>query len=247
METKVYLLDGGSLALDKSFMLWNHGQGEEVRFPVYSVLVVHPEAKILFDTGFDLETVQRLLPFEKPEQTEEQTIPGQLKKIGLSVNDIDYVVNSHLHFDHCGANPLFPHATFVVHKEELRNAYVPEPFAKIGYVREHFDIKDAKYELITGDYELVDGVHLIHTPGHTSGHYSLFVENLKQPVIYTADAIFGEENLEKLHPMGLHTDPSAMVDSMVRLKKLAQKKKAIMLFSHEFDSFLKYKKAPLFY
>ena len=101
-DTKVYLLDGGSLVIDGFHMYWNRGPGGEVRFPCYSVLIDHDEGKFIFDTGFDKAHVDKVLPFEQPVQSEEQTIPGQLKKIGLDAKEITHVINSHYHFDHCG-------------------------------------------------------------------------------------------------------------------------------------------------
>ena len=78
---KVWLLDNGSLVIDHSHLLWNV-PGPQVRFPVYSVLVEHDDGLFLFDTGIDLEHVKRVLPFELPEQTPEQTIPAQLAPAG---------------------------------------------------------------------------------------------------------------------------------------------------------------------
>ena len=80
---KVYLLDNGTLMLDQSFATWNHGQGIEFRFPVYAFYVDHPDGKVMIDTGFDKGWVERKLPFEKPEQSEDQTIEAQLAKIGV--------------------------------------------------------------------------------------------------------------------------------------------------------------------
>ena len=77
MGTRDYLLDGGTLMLDMSFVTWNHGQGVEYRFPVYSILVDTGDKKVLIDTGFEKEWVDRVLPFEVPEQTEEQGIVGR--------------------------------------------------------------------------------------------------------------------------------------------------------------------------
>src|SRR3984893_13455239 len=101
---KVYILDGGSLVIDRSQVLWHIDVGTPVRFPVYSVLIEHPEGLFMFDTGYDLDLVNEMLPFELPEQTPEQTVPGQLAKCGFAPADIDAVINSHLHFDHCGGN-----------------------------------------------------------------------------------------------------------------------------------------------
>src|SRR5699024_3035283 len=77
-DPKVYILDGGTLVLDNSDIFWHVDPGNPVRFPVYSVLVEHSDALILFDTGFDLEHTKKELPFELPEQSSQQTIPAQL-------------------------------------------------------------------------------------------------------------------------------------------------------------------------
>ena len=75
-KTKVHLLDGGTLVIDGFHVFWNRGPGGEVRFPCYSVLIDHAEGKFLFDTGYDFAHVMKVLPFEKPIQTPEQTLPG---------------------------------------------------------------------------------------------------------------------------------------------------------------------------
>ena len=74
--TRVRLLDSGTLVIDQSHITWNIGCGTPVRFPVYSVLIEHPDGLIMFDSGYDLDLVNAVLPFELPEQTPEQTVPG---------------------------------------------------------------------------------------------------------------------------------------------------------------------------
>ena len=75
-DTKVYLLDGGTLVMDGLHAFWNAGPSGEIRFPVYSVLIDHRDGYYIYDTGYDLDHVQRVLPFIKPMQTKAQTIPG---------------------------------------------------------------------------------------------------------------------------------------------------------------------------
>jgi len=108
MPIKVYLLESGSLVLDQMYFTWNFGAGREIRFPVFSVFVDHPDGRVLIDTGFDRAWVERVLPTEKPLQADDQTIVAQLAKIGVLPESIDIVVNSHLHFDHCSGNRFFP-------------------------------------------------------------------------------------------------------------------------------------------
>jgi len=246
MGTKVYLLDGGTLLLGQTFLTWNHGEGLK-RIPVFSVFIDHPDGKVLIDTGFDLKQTQKDLPFEQPEQSSEQTIPAQLEKIGIKPEDVDILVNTHLHFDHCGANRLFPHAENFINKWELREAFVPEPFERLGYNRIHFDLPNWNYHLIDGDYEVLPGIHLISTPGHTVGHYSVLVELDSGPLLYLADASWGRENLENDVCMGLHHDPLAMLNSFQRLKQIINIRKPVLLYPHDFEDYNTYKKTPDYY
>ena len=252
MSTRVYLLDGGSLLMDKTFITWNHGHGTEVRFPVYSILIDHPEATILVDTGFDKEWVEEHLPFEKPQQSERQTLPAQLDLIGMTTDDVDIVVNSHLHMDHCGANRLFPDAKFVMTKTELRHAYVPDPWEVLGYDHTLVEIPSGgDFELLElngYDYELVSGVTLIETPGHSEGHLSVTVELENEPaMIFPIDVAWTKENLEERHLMGLHSDPRELLDSMMRIENIAKKLDGRIFFPHDPDEYEGYKHAPEYY
>src|SRR2546422_863908 len=118
---RVWLLDGGSILVPHASLLWNV-PGPDLRIPCFSVLVEHDDGLFLFDTGFDLEHTNRVLPFEQPEQTEEQTIPAQLELCGFRPSDVTTLVNSHLHFDHMGGNKLIPGAEVVLHER----AQVPD-------------------------------------------------------------------------------------------------------------------------
>ena len=75
----------------------------------------------------------KVLPFEKPLQTKEQTVPGALGLFGLEPKDVGVVVNSHFHFDHVGGNKYFPHAKKICHRDEIKQAAMPEPFEVLGY------------------------------------------------------------------------------------------------------------------
>ena len=99
----------------------------------YDVTGVQTCALPIFDTGYDYDHVQKVLPFELPLQTEEQTIPGQLAKVGKRPEDINYVINSHYHFDHCGGNKYLTTACTICHSAELEACNCPQPFEMLGY------------------------------------------------------------------------------------------------------------------
>ncbi len=246
--TAVRLLDGGTLVIDQSHITWNVGCGNPVRFPVYSVLVEHPEGLLVFDTGYDLDLVNEALAFELPEQTSQQTIPEQLRLCGYGPADVDAVVNSHLHFDHCGGNKHLTKATTIVHSEELREARTPEPFERLGYADRGWDHPAARFSLVDGDCEIADGVHLFHTPGHTVGHLSMLVElEGGDPLLFMADVTYTPAAYEKDQQAGFHYDPVAGVRSIRRIKHIAKETGARLFFTHDMDVFHTYRLAPEIY
>ncbi|HKY95100.1 MAG TPA: N-acyl homoserine lactonase family protein [Kiloniellales bacterium] len=265
-DTKVYLLDGGSLVIDGFHVFWNRGPGGEVRFPTYAVLIDHKDGRYLFDSGYDYDHVMRVLPFEKPQQTPEQTIPGALAKIGLKASDIDYVINSHYHFDHCGGNKHCTSACTLCHAKELEAAAHPQPFEHLGYSDLTFqpelakkkqnplppdparDMYTPRFETLTGDQEIAKGLWLFETPGHTAGHYSLMVElKNRRPMLFTADACYSKKNLDMMCISSFHLDPVGSVQSLTRLKELAAKHDAELFYSHDMESWGSYVKAPGYY
>lgn len=248
MTRKVYLLDSGTLVIDRSQLLWNVDCGTPVRFPVYSALIEHETGLYLYDTGFDLDHVNRALPFELPRQEPSQTLPEQLARCGVEPGDVDYVVNSHLHFDHVGGNKHLTEATTVLHKQELRHGRVPEPFERLGYSDPSFDHASAKYELLEGDVRLADGLWLYETPGHTAGHYSMLVElEDSRSMLFAGDACYSKENLDKNIVSGFHLDPTDAVRSLHRLAALCDQHDADLYVSHDAEAFANYQLAPQFY
>ncbi len=249
---KVYLLDNGTLMLDQSFATWNHGQGIEFRFPVYAFFVDHPDGKVMIDTGFDKAWVERKLPFEKPEQSEDQTIEAQLAKIGVKPEEIDIVINSHLHFDHCSNNKLFPQATFYFSKSELRHAYVPDPWERLGYDPDLVVMPGMKTELLDlghYEYEVLPGITLIETPGHSAGHLSVILRpgGDTPPMVFPIDVAYTRHNLEDKVLMGLHSDPLELLDSMNRIENIAKKIGGKIFYSHDPEEYAGYTLCPAYY
>jgi 4-pyridoxolactonase len=265
-DTKVYLLDNGSLVLDGYHIWWNRGPGGEVRFPVYAILVDNPEGRFLIDSGFDYDHVMKVLPFEKPQQTPDQTIPGALKLLGLEPKDVGVVVNSHFHFDHVGGNKFFPHAKKICHKDEIAQAAHCEVFEHLGYSDLSFSaeaaeargataqllpgttVENSRFETVEGDVELAEGLHLIFTPGHAIGHYSLLVEfGTRKPILFTIDAAYTQKSYETLCQASFHIDPVKGIASMKKLKELAAEHDAEVMFSHDPENFRTYRTGTQYY
>jgi 4-pyridoxolactonase len=245
---KIYFLDNGSIVIDHAQLMWNIGGGTPVRIPSYGLLIEHDDGLFVFDTGFDLDHTNAVLPFELPEQTPEQTIPAQLRACGFEPGDVTTLVNSHLHFDHVGGNKHLPDATVVVHERELEQARNCQPFERFGYSDRSWDYEGASFRTISGDTELARGLWLFETPGHTIGHYSLLVTpDSGPPMVFAFDVVYTAEALEKGVQPGFHYDPVAGVASVERVKQVAAENEAEIFFSHDMDAWNGYKHAPDFY
>lgn len=136
--------------------------------PVCGYLIEHPKARILFDTGispFDDETRARYLPRVTP-------VAEVLAGIGLALSEIDLIANCHLHADHAGGNSKFPRVPVYVQAAELLIARTTEH----TYPEYPFDFPGVALQVIRGEEEMVPGVRIIPTPGHTPGHQALVVD-----------------------------------------------------------------------
>ena len=146
---------------------------------VLAYLVRHTDGLILFDTGIgavDPETEAHYRPRRRPLQ-------DALATVGTRLTDVSLVVNCHLHFDHCGGNPLLAGTSIVVQAGELATA------RRGDYtVDDLVDFPGAVYEEITGEAEIRPGVLVVPTPGHTDGHQSLVVRKSDGTIILAGQA-----------------------------------------------------------
>ncbi|CDR10886.1 N-acyl homoserine lactonase family protein [Streptomyces iranensis] len=147
--------------------------------PVLAYLVRHERGLVLFDTGIgaaDPETEAHYRPRRR-------ALPDALGAAGVALADVSLVVNCHLHFDHCGGNPLLAGAPILVQDVELATARGG------GHTFEELvDFPGASYEQLNGETEIWPGVRIVPTPGHTDGHQSLAVRRSDGTVILAGQA-----------------------------------------------------------
>jgi N-acyl homoserine lactone hydrolase len=149
--------------------------------PVHGFVIKHPRAgAILVDTGvgWPTELVQEW-------KVVNRHAADALAEHDLSPTDVKIVINSHLHFDHCGQNAVFKHAPFFVQRSELTRARRQEVLTS-----EWFDFTGARFELLDGDAEIAEGVRVMATPGHTVGHQSVFVDTPDGAAVMIGDAAY---------------------------------------------------------
>jgi len=168
-----------------------------------------------------------------PSIAEEERIDNQLKKVGYEPEDIDFVVNTHLHYDHCGNNSMFKDSTILVNEAEYVHAVSPGWWEASNYLRKVFEDPELNYHLIKGRYEPIPGVRIVPTPGHTSGHQSVAVDlHDSKVVVLAGDAIYLRENLEAPVLPGVYINAQRYSDSADELVRITQSKNGTLLLAH---------------
>jgi N-acyl homoserine lactone hydrolase len=140
--------------------------------PLLGYVVEHAQGTILFDTG--MGTDQEADAHYRPRRIE---LEPALAAVGVRKDDVTLVANCHLHFDHCGGNPALTQVPVFVQAAELQAARYTESYTLPEL------IEGSNFEQVTGEVELLPGVFLIPTPGHTAGHQSLVVRHPDGTVI----------------------------------------------------------------
>ena len=182
------------------------------RFPVHGFLVVHPDGAGLVDTGFGTGP-----DFLKDWRAVNRPVADALVEHGLSPADIRWVINTHLHWDHCGQNAVFKHAPLYVQRTEYERARRPN-----YTVMEWLDFAGARFELLDGEQEIVPGVRVVTTPGHTGGHQSVQVDTTAGKAILVGDAAYNIDIFEGAEPpKGAAEDLPAYRASLAKLMAAA--------------------------
>ena len=211
----VTALKMGVLLLEKAFD--GIQKRTPIRQPVWAAAISGGERKILVDTGLhDSQWIsQNCVPCEiGPEETME----ASLARIGWRLEDVEIVVNTHLHYDHVGNNPRFPGALFYTGYQEWETAFHPPASQAFLYenTRQLYDqrgVRPDHWILVSQELELIPGVRLLPTPGLTEGHLSVLVETAEGVVCIAGDAVMFMENLEAGYVNLLHTDRDACLRS----------------------------------
>ena len=258
MEMDVHVLDRGRIHADLNFAL--DGEVAAVRsdrnpdleyaeFAVWNLLIDHPEATVLWDTGSHPEAADGHWPaplyeaFAHPD-ADERDLETALGDVGYGVDDVDLVVQSHLHLDHAGGLYHFDgtDVPVVVHRRELEHAYLSarSSAGDDAYVAADFD-HDLNWRVVERDRRhLLEGVELLHLPGHTPGLLGALVEREDaENVLVAGDVAFLAANYEERRSMGasLLYDSRANEASLDLLRDLERRYDARVLYGHDLEQF----------
>src|SRR2546427_4941580 len=220
----LYALQNGFMGFERSGLFYGEFSSERVQIPTACWLVRSSDAMILYDAGLSPRAVPGLMRNDPLARfTEEDLLVHRLDLVGLEAENVDMVILSHLHYDHAGGAAMFPKSELVVQKDEYAYAHHPASFFESFYYRKNFDLPGYRWRLLDGDTELLPGVTVLRSDGHTPGHQSLLVE-LPQtgPVILSGDACYWRGTGAKRGGARAVAGPALALHSLKKLKTIAR-------------------------
>lgn len=207
--------------------------GKPVTIAGYLWYIKGPKLNILVDGGETAAGMQAhgfpAVPVVSGAKPDADPVTPGLAKIGLTPKDIDLVILTQLHFDHCALSSMFTKAKFVVQRTELQSAlYNPPTATKIFFNKSLFSNLDML--VLDGDAKITDGVWVLYTPGHSPGGQSVVVDTQQGRVIISGICTI-QMNFEPPKPYssiwpvitpGIHSDVEQVYKSLLKIKTMAK-------------------------
>ncbi len=241
-----FRIDGGAMFGAVPKVLWSKltvpDRKNRVRLSLNCLLIRAADKTILVDTGLGYQYSKKTVELYGMERKSD--LLSSLARLEVDPSDVDYVINTHLHFDHCGGNtrkvdgrfvPAFPNAMYVIQRQEWYGASNPDERSRASYRMNDFNpVEDAgKVMFVDGDEEVVPGIKVLLTNGHTLGHQSVMITGRTGTALYLGDVMPTTHHLKPHYLTGFDEYP---VDLMHRKKDIierAQKEKWLLIFEHD--------------
>jgi glyoxylase-like metal-dependent hydrolase (beta-lactamase superfamily II) len=239
-----YLLDGGGFFGVVPKSLWSKkvtaDEQNRVSSGLNSLLVRTGKKNILIETGIGNKLSEKMVRiYGQPAKLLEN-----LHAAGITADDIDIVINSHLHFDHCGWNtvrtdgkivPTFPRAKYYAPEGEWQYARHPSVRDAISFISENYDplVESGQMTLLKGGEEIVPGISVKTFPGHTAHMQGVFVESGGKTACYISDLIPTGAHLDLSWGMSYDLYPLQTIESKKRYYAQAIPEKWLTVFTHD--------------
>jgi len=234
---KIHPIVMGTKVFDKSMMTYQYGNGETYTIPIYCWYIEGGDKKILVDTG-EMNPIQSE-DRQKAINGKIHTFEEGLALWDLTPEDIDIIIHTHLHNDHCENDFKCSNASIFVHEKEMTTIHDPHPL-DYRYLEDFIeDVEDAgQIKTVAGDTEIVPGIKVIHTPVHTPGGLTVLIETQNGTAAITGFCVIKENFYPPIEitamemdviPPGTHVNVYEAYDIMLKVKDIAD----IILPLHE--------------
>jgi glyoxylase-like metal-dependent hydrolase (beta-lactamase superfamily II) len=239
----IYYLDGGAFFGVVPKVLWERkvkaDQKNRVPSGLNSLLVRTGDCTVLVETGIGNKLSEKMAEiYGQPARLMEN-----LAAAGVSPDDVDIVINTHLHFDHCGWNTArkggqvsatFPKATYYVQEGEWNHAHENQRDG-VSYLTDNYDslVASGQMKLQRGDQEIVPGISLAVFPGHTKDMQAVMIRSGGRTACYISDLIPTSAHLDLNWVMGFDLYPLETIESRKRYYAQAIPEKWLTVFTHD--------------
>ena len=229
---------------EKSRFTYMHNFGDKVDIPYVSWLIRGEGRVILVDAGCSASDYREHIRGEKPLELAGETFQDVIdvkpleqyfEELGLSFDDVDTFIQTHLDWDHCMNTTKFTKPRILIQRAEWQKIPFHPLFASTYAPKEHYErLGKLNVEFVEGDYEVAPGIRCIVTPGHSPGGQSVVVDTNDGTYViagmctirenfYPSEAVLAKGTY-KVIPTGMHTDPLECYDSMLRILDVGKDK-----------------------
>jgi glyoxylase-like metal-dependent hydrolase (beta-lactamase superfamily II) len=251
-----YFLDAGSMFGVVPKSLWNKKVQPDERnlmtVGLNSVLIRGGEKTVLVETGIGNKLSDRMKSIYEPQER----LMNSFGEAGVAPEDIDVVINSHLHFDHCGWNtvydasgkavPTFPKAKYYAQRGELEHARKQLERDRISYISDNYDplVESGQMQLLDRDAQIMPGISVVVYPGHTRHMQAIMIESAGKKACYISDLIPTTSHLDLTWVMSYDVYPLETIESRKRFYAEAVPQQWLTIFTHDDENPWAYLDAP---
>lgn len=255
----VHAIQAGGLKLDGGAMfgvvpkpLWERripaDERNRIQMGMRCLLVEHPSGLVLIDTGAGNKEDEKFIDvygIDNAGADGRTALEDGLREIGARPDDVAIVINTHLHFDHCGGNTYrdeagaikasFPNARYFVKRGEYDYATHPNERTGASYFPRNFMpiVAAGRFEFVSREREIVKGIRVIPTPGHTPFHQSVLIESAGERAFFLADLAPTHAHLPLPWIMGYDVEPLVTLETKRRILHRAEEEGWLVVFEHD--------------
>ena len=239
-----YYLDGGAFFGIIPKVMWERkvkaDEKNRVVTGLNSVLIRGGKKTVLIETGIGNKVPEKMAKIYAPQAK----LLENLHAAGAAPEEIDIVINTHLHFDHCGWNTVregdhvratFPNAKYYVQEGEWRHGVEQHIRDRVSYISDNYDplINNGQMELLNGGREIVPGISVKVYPGHTRNMQAVIIESGGQKACYISDLIPTAAHLDPVWVMSYDLFPLETIENKQRFYEDAIPQKWLVIFTHD--------------
>jgi glyoxylase-like metal-dependent hydrolase (beta-lactamase superfamily II) len=239
-----YYLDGGAFFGVVPKVLWQRRLPADamnrISGNMNSLLVRAGKHTVLVETGIGKKLPEKMKQIYCPQEK----LLESLAAAGVRPEEIDVVINTHLHFDHCGwntvrrngqAEPTFPNARYYVQEGEWQHAIRQLERDRVSYISDNYDplVRSGQMQLLEGDQEIVPGISVKVYPGHTRYMQAVMIRGGGQTMCYISDLIPTTAHLNLTWVMAYDLFPLETIESRKRFYAEAIPEKWLVAFTHD--------------